>query len=60
MPFVKFVKGTYTFVDKYLLVFTSTYRKAYSANDIFFRFIENWKQSLDNYKYVGIAKLIVY
>ena len=48
------------FVDKYLSVFISSYRKALSANDVFIRFIENWKQSLDNRKYVGIAKPIVY
>ena len=48
------------FVDKYLSVFISSYRKALSANDVFIRLIENWKQSLDNHKYVGIAKPIVY
>ena len=37
-------------------VFISAHRKAYSANDVLIRFIENWKQSLDNHKYVGIAK----
>ena len=48
------------FVDKYLSVFVSGYRKAYSANDVFIRFIENWQQSLDNHNYVGITKPIVY
>ena len=48
------------FVDKFFFFLTSVYRKAYSANDIFIRFIENWKQSLDNHKYVGIPKPIVY
>ena len=48
------------FVDKYLSVFISAYRKAYSANDVLIRFIENWKQSLDNHKYVGIARPIAY
>ena len=38
----------------------SAYRRAYSANDVLIRFIENWKQSLDNHKYDGIAKPIVY
>ena len=38
----------------------SAYRKAYSANDVLTEFIENWKQSLDNHKYVGNAKPIVY
>ena len=44
------------FVDKYLSVFISAHRKAHSANDVLIRFIENWKQSLDNHKYVGICK----
>ena len=48
------------FVDKYFSVFISAYRKAYSANDVLIRFIESWKQSLDNHKYVGIAEPIVY
>ena len=37
-------------------VFTFTNRKSYSANDVLIRCIENWKQSLDNHKYVDIAK----
>ena len=40
--------------------FKSAYRNFYSANDVVIRFIENWKQSLDNHKHVGIAKPIVY
>ena len=48
------------FVDKYFSVFISAYRKAYSANDVLTGFIESWKQSLDNHKYVGIAEPIVY
>ena len=48
------------FVDKYLSVFSSAYRKAYSANDALIRYIENWKQSLDNHKYFGTAKPIIY
>ena len=43
-------------LDKYLSVFISAHRKAYSTNDVLIRFIENSKQSLDNHKYVGIAK----
>ena len=31
-----------------------------SANDVLIKFIENWKQSLDNHKYIGIAKPKVY
>ena len=49
-----------SFVDKYFSVFISAYREAYSANDVLIRFIENRKQLLDNHKYVGIAKPIVY
>ena len=48
------------YVDKYVSVFVFPYRKAYSTNDVFIRFIENWKQSLDNHKYAGITKLIIY
>ena len=48
------------FVDKFLSVFISAYRNAYSTKGILIRFIENWKQSLDNYKYVGIPKSVVY
>ena len=38
----------------------SAHRKAYSANDAFSVFIENWKQLLDNHEHVGIPKPIVY
>ena len=48
------------FVDKYMSDFISAYRKAYSANDVLIKFIENWKRSLYNHRYVGYAKLIVY
>ena len=48
------------FVDKYLSDFISANRKAYSVNDVLIRFIENWKQSLDNHKQVGFVKPIVY
>ena len=47
------------FVDKYLSVFISPYSKAYSANDVLTGFVENWKQLLDNDKYVGVAKLTI-
>ena len=65
MLFIKFVKGTYNnslnpFTDKYLSLFISGCRNVYSAIDVLIRFIENWKQSLENHKYVGTAKLIVY
>ena len=40
--------------------FIPAFRKACSANDVLIRFIENWKQSQDNHKYVGMAKPIVY
>ena len=59
------MNGTYknslnSFVDQYLSVFVSAYKNAYSANDVLIWFIENWKQFLDNHKYIGIAKPIVY
>ena len=61
MLFIKFEKGTLNpFVDKYLSVTISAYRKTYSANDVLIRLIENGKQLLDNHKYVGIAKPIAY
>ena len=31
-----------------------------SANEVLIRFIENWRQSLDNHKCVGITKPILY
>ena len=43
-------------VDKFLLVSTSGYRKTSSANDLLIRFIQNWKQSLDNRKYCWYSK----
>ena len=62
MVFIKFVKVTSNynsltpFADKFLSVFTSAFRKVYIANDVLIRFTENWKQSLDNHKYVGVPK----
>ena len=41
------------FVDKFLSVFISAYRKSYSSNHVLIRLTENWKQSLDNQKFVG-------
>ena len=38
----------------------SAYTKTYSTNDVFIGFIDNCKQSLDENKYVGIPKAIVY
>ena len=46
-------------VEKFLSVLISPHRKAYSANDAFNVFIENWEQLLDNHKHVGIPKPIV-
>ena len=47
------------FVDKYLSVFISAYRKADSANNVLIKFIGNWKKLLDNDKYIGVAKLTI-
>ena len=41
------------FVDNFLSVFISAYRKTYSSNHVLIRLIENWKQSLDRKKFVG-------
>ena len=45
MLFIKFLKVTHNslnpFAEKYLSVFISAYRKAYSANDVFIGFIRN-------------------
>ena len=41
------------FVNKFLSIFISAYRKNYSSNHVLIRLIENWKQSLDNRKVVG-------
>ena len=48
-----------TFIHNFFSVFISTYAKA-SANDVLIRFIENWKQSLDNHKYVCTDGLLIY
>ena len=42
-----------SFVDNFLSVFISAYRKTYSSNQVLIRLIENWKQSLDSKKFVG-------
>ena len=36
-------------------MFISTNRKSYSSNHVLIRLIENWKQSLANQKFVGVA-----
>ena len=41
------------FVDNFLSVFISAYRKTYSSNHVLIRLIENWKKSLDSKKFVG-------
>ena len=40
------------FVDSFLSVFISAYRRTYSSNHVLIRLIENWKQSLDKNKFV--------
>ena len=42
------------FLD-HLDIFISAYRKSYSSSHILTRLIENWKQSLDNQKFVGVV-----
>ena len=54
------VIGLTRFANKFLSVSRSAYRKNYSTNDVLIRFIDNWKQSLDNHKYVGILKPTFY
>ena len=44
-----------TFIKHFLSIFISDYRKSYSSNHMLIRLIENWKQSLDNRKFVGAA-----
>lgn len=41
------------FVNEFLSVFISAYRKNYSSNHVLIRLIESWKQSLDNKNFVG-------
>ena len=41
------------FVNNFLSIFISACRKSYSSNHVLIRLIENWKQSLDNQKFVG-------
>ena len=41
------------FVKNFLFIFISVYRKSYSSNHVLIRLIENWKQSIDNEKFVG-------
>ena len=42
-------------VKNFLSIFISAYRKNYYSNHVLIRLIENWKQSLDNRKFVGAA-----
>jgi hypothetical protein len=42
------------FFEKCLSVFISAYRKAHSSHHVLMRLIENWKQNLDQSKFVGI------
>ena len=42
-------------VKNFLSIFISAYRKNYYSNHVVIRLIENWKQSLDNRKFVGAA-----
>ena len=46
-----------TFIKHFLSIFISDYRKSYSSNHMLIRLIENWKQSLDNKKFV-VAVLV--
>ena len=41
------------FVDNFLSVFISAYRKTYSTKHVLIRLIENWRKSLDNHRFVG-------
>ena len=43
------------FVDNLLSVLISAYRQTYSSNHVLIRLIENWKQSLDKNKFVGVV-----
>ena len=42
-----------SFVDNFLSVFISAYRRTYSSNHVLIKLIENWKQSLDKNRLVG-------
>ena len=41
------------FVNNFLYIFISAYRKSYSSNHVIMRLIENWKQSFYNQKFAG-------
>ena len=41
------------FVSNFISIFISAYRKSFSSNQVLIRLIENWKQPLDNWKFVG-------
>ena len=50
----RFIQEVLTpFIDNLLSEFISAYRKHYSCNHVLIRLIENWKQNLDNKKFVG-------
>lgn len=46
-------KGQWKPEKKYWLYFVSAYWRALSANHVVIKIIQNWKQSLDNSKFVG-------
>ena len=41
------------YVESFLSIFISAYRKKYSTNNVLIRLIETWKKHLDNKKFVG-------
>ena len=45
------------FVDNFLSVFISAYRKTYSSNHVLIRLIGNWKQSLDGKKFIAAVPM---
>ena len=47
------------FVNSFLSEFISAYRKTYSTNHVLIRLIENWKNSLDENKFVGAVLMNV-
>ena len=50
----RFIQEVLTpFIDNLLSEFISAYRKHYSCNHVLICLIENWKQNLDNKKFVG-------
>ena len=41
------------YVESFLSIFISAYRKKYSTNSVLIRLIETWRVNLDNKKFVG-------